>query len=164
MTQDPQTIYLAGSLAAHPPCLAPDYPSTRSRSPAKPLALLPRMLAEITGHVDGHESVCRSDADLIRRHAGETLDERIIVTGRVDESDRPMPRALSEVWKASAAGCDIHNPDQHDAPLKANFAGAGRAVMDATSSRRSNPEFILGRSTTMPGGRGAPPVEEPYDD
>ncbi len=60
------------------------------------------------------------------------MGERIIVTGRVlDEAGRPIPHTLVEVWQANAAGRYIHVADQHDAPLDANFLGAGRCVTDA---------------------------------
>ena len=125
-------IYPLESLAAHPPYLAPDYVSTRKRSPSRPLVLLPHTLSELTGPVYGHESVTESDADLTRQHAGEPLGERIIVSGRVvDEDGRPVPHTLVEIWQANAAGRYVHVSDRHDAPLDPNFTGAGRVVTDA---------------------------------
>jgi protocatechuate 3,4-dioxygenase beta subunit len=55
----------------------------------------------------------------------------MIVTGRVlDESARPVPGALIEIWQANAAGRYRHGVDQHDAPLDPNFTGCGRVVTD----------------------------------
>jgi protocatechuate 3,4-dioxygenase beta subunit len=114
-----------------PPYLHPPYQSTRKRSPTRPLVLLPHTLSEITGPVFGHEAVRESDADLTRQHAGEALGERIIVSGRVlDESGRPLPEMLIEVWQANAAGRYRHKNDNHNAPLDPSFSGAGRVVTD----------------------------------
>jgi protocatechuate 3,4-dioxygenase, beta subunit len=123
--------YPKESQSAHPPNLYPGYGSTVKRAPSRPLVPLPHTLSELTGPVYGHESVQQEDADLTRRHAGQPLGERIIVTGRVvDEDGRPVPNTLIEVWQANAAGRYIHVGDQHDAPLDPNFTGAGRTVTD----------------------------------
>jgi protocatechuate 3,4-dioxygenase beta subunit len=124
--------YPRTALAADPPYLHADYVATRTRSPSKPLIVLPHTLSELTGPVYGHESVLPSDSDLTRQHDGEPLGERIIVTGRVtDEDGRPVPNTLVEIWQANAAGRYVHVRDQHPAPLDPNFSGAGRAVTDA---------------------------------
>jgi protocatechuate 3,4-dioxygenase beta subunit len=126
------TEYPREALAADPPYLHADYVATRTRSPRKPLIILPHTLSELTGPVFGHESVLPNDSDLTRQHAGEPLGERIIVTGRVtDEDGRPVPNALIEIWQANAAGRYIHVRDQHPAPIDPNFSGAGRSVTDA---------------------------------
>ena len=126
------TQYPLESLKAHSPYLAPAYVSTRTRSPKKPLIVIPHTLTELTGPVYGHESVTEKDADLTKGHAGEPLGERIVVSGRViDEDGRPIPNTLIEIWQANAAGRYIHVVDQHPAPLDPNFTGAGRCVTDA---------------------------------
>jgi len=62
---------------------------------------------------------------------GEPLGERIIVTGRVlDDSGRPVPNTLVEIWQANAAGRYMDPADRHDAPLDPNFYGGGRCVTD----------------------------------
>jgi protocatechuate 3,4-dioxygenase beta subunit len=117
---------------ADPPYLAPEYRSTRTRSPARPLIVIPQTLSEITGPIYGHNDVLPEEADLTRQHAGEPLGERIIVHGRVlDEAGRPVPDTLLEVWQCNAAGRYTHAVDQHAAPLDPNFTGAGRCVSDA---------------------------------
>lgn len=114
-----------------PPSLYPPYRSTIKRAPSKPLIILPHTLSEITGPLYGHEKVHEGDNDLTRQHAGEPLGERIIVTGRVLDSDgRPVPSALIELWQANAAGRYTHAKDQHPAPLDPNFSGAGRTLTD----------------------------------
>jgi protocatechuate 3,4-dioxygenase beta subunit len=124
--------YPPDSLAAHPPYLVPDYGSTRTRAPSRPLVVMPPTLSELTGPRFGHESVLANDADLTRQHAGEPLGERIIVGGRVvDEDDRPVADTLIEIWQANSAGRYLHVVDQHAAPLDPNFSGAGRCVTDA---------------------------------
>lgn len=124
-------VYDRESLAAHPPYHAPDYKSTRLRSPMRPLIVIPPTLSELTGPVFGHEACRPGDADLTQQHAGEPLGERIIVSGRVlGEDGRPVQNTLIEIWQANAAGRYIHVRDQHPAPLDPNFTGAGRVVTD----------------------------------
>ena len=114
-----------------PPYLYPDYVATRLRAPKKPLIILPRTLSDTTGPAFGRGSIGELDNDLTRQHEGEPLGERIIVTGRVLDSDgRPVRRALVEMWQANAAGRYTHEVDQHPAPLDPNFSGAGRCLTD----------------------------------
>ncbi len=130
-------IYDPAALAAHPPYLAPDYQSTRLRSPSRPLIIIPQTLSELSGPVFGHEVCRKNDADLTQQHAGEPLGERIIVSGRVlDEAGRPVPNTLIEIWQANAAGRYVHVRDQHPAPLDPNFSGAGRVVTDSEGNYR----------------------------
>jgi protocatechuate 3,4-dioxygenase beta subunit len=129
--------YPLDSLGAHSPYLAPAYVATRTRSPKRPLIVIPQTLTELTGPVYGHESVTETDSDLTKQHAGAPLGERIIVTGRVsDEDGRPIPDTLIEIWQANAAGRYIHVVDQHPAPLDHNFTGAGRCVTDGQGTYR----------------------------
>src|SRR5205814_2038252 len=66
-----------------------------------------------------------------RQHRGEPLGERLILTGRVLDSDgRPVRRTLVEVWQANAAGRYVDPVDTHPAPLDPNFTGAGRCLTD----------------------------------
>jgi protocatechuate 3,4-dioxygenase, beta subunit len=130
-------LYSRAGNDADPPYLSPDYVGTRTRSPKQPLVIIPQTLSEITGPVYGHSDVLVSEADLTTQHAGEPLGERIIVTGRVlDESGRPVPNSLIEIWQCNAAGRYIHEVDQHPAPLDPNFTGAGRVVSDADGNYR----------------------------
>jgi protocatechuate 3,4-dioxygenase beta subunit len=117
--------------ATQPPSLYEPYQATIRRAPSQPLVLLPHSLSEITGPVFGHESVKPGDNDLTRQHVGEPLGERIIVSGRVlDDSGRPVPHTLLEIWQANAAGRYRHHFDNHPAPLDPNFTGAGRTLTD----------------------------------
>jgi protocatechuate 3,4-dioxygenase beta subunit len=130
-----QDTYSRAGNAADPPYLAPDYMSTRTRAPKKPLVIIPQTLSEITGPVYGHSDAKPEEADLTTQHAGEPQGERIIVKGRVlDERGRPVPNTLVEIWQCNAAGRYIHAVDQHPAPLDPNFTGAGRAVTDASGN------------------------------
>jgi protocatechuate 3,4-dioxygenase beta subunit len=131
------TIYDPDSLSVHPPNHSPGYRSTMKRAPQKPLILLPHSESDLTGPVLGHEMLQPNDNDLTRQHEGEPLGERIIVTGRVlDESGRPVPETLLEVWQCNAAGRYKHVVDQHPAPLDPNFSGAGRVMSDAEGRYR----------------------------
>jgi protocatechuate 3,4-dioxygenase, beta subunit len=114
-----------------PPYLHPDYVATRTRSPQRPLILLPHTLSEVTGPVYGHEDVGELDHDLTRQQEGEPLGERIIVSGRVLDGDgRPVRDSLVEIWQANSAGRYAHEVDRHPAPLDPNFSGAGRCMTD----------------------------------
>jgi protocatechuate 3,4-dioxygenase, beta subunit len=114
-----------------PPYLWPDYRATRTRSPKRPLIVIPQTLSEITGPVFGHERVGELDHDLTRQRHGEPLGERIILHGRVVDGDgRPVRNTLIELWQANAAGRYHHHVDVHPAPLDPNFYGAGRCLTD----------------------------------
>jgi protocatechuate 3,4-dioxygenase, beta subunit len=116
----------------HPPLDSPEYRSTLLRAPKLPAVRLPHGPTEITGPLLGAERVTAADADLTRTHPGEPLGERIIVTGRVLDSDgRPVPDALVEIWQANASGRYAHGVDDHPAPLDPNFDGAGRCLTDS---------------------------------
>lgn len=120
--------------SAHPPHRHADYKSTGLRGPTKPLLPLSAGLTEATGPVFGPGHVGDLESDLTRnaRTNGEPLGERIIVAGRVtDDSGRPVPNTVLEIWQANAAGRYVHKADQHDAPLDPNFFGAGRCATDA---------------------------------
>lgn len=120
------------------PALAtPEYGSTHHRAPDRPPVILPHTLTEVTGPAFGEDRVTPGDADLTRRHDDEPLGERIIVHGRVVDSDgRGVPDTLVEVWQANAAGRYAHNADHHDAPLDPNFTGAGRCLTDGEGRYR----------------------------
>jgi len=125
--------YLPLETAAQPPYASPLYGSTARRSPRLPPIRIPQTLSELTAPVYGHGSLQSGDDDLTL-NAGTgapALGERIIVTGRVlDETGRPVPGTLLEVWQCNAAGRYQHPSDNHDAPLDPNFTGAGRVLSD----------------------------------
>ncbi len=121
----------------HPPLDSPGYRSSQLRAPAHPLMPMPQWLTEVTGPLLGPERVTPADADLTTRHAGDPLGERIIVTGRVLDSDgRPVPGTLIEIWQANSAGRYAHAVDDHPAPLDPNFDGGGRCVTDSDGRYR----------------------------
>jgi protocatechuate 3,4-dioxygenase beta subunit len=114
-----------------PPYCFPDYRSTMLRSPGKALVMPPAGLTELTGPRFGHGDVRDTDADLTAHGNGEPIGERIIVHGRVTDTEgRPVRSTLLEVWQANSAGRYIHQVDQHPAPLDPNFVGAGRCLTD----------------------------------
>ena len=130
----PRYVSAAG---VHPPLDTSAYKSSLLRAPSQPLVPLPQRLTEITGPLLGAERVTADDADLTTGHAGEPLGERIIVTGRVLDSDgRPVPDTLIEIWQANASGRYAHRVDDHPAPLDPNFTGAGRCVTDSLGRYR----------------------------
>jgi protocatechuate 3,4-dioxygenase, beta subunit len=115
----------------HPPLDFPDYRSTGLRHPAQRPVLLPQRLTEVTGPLHVGE-VGPQDHDLTRQHADEPLGQRIVVSGRVVDSDgRAVPDTLVEIWQANAAGRYAHAADTWDAPLDPNFSGGGRVLTDS---------------------------------
>ena len=120
-----------------PSHLHPQYVSSIKRAPSKPLVYLPHTLSEVTGPMLDSSMVDVRSCDLTRKHAGEPLGERIVVSGRVlDENGRPLPNTLVEVWQANAAGRYLHKVDQHRAPLDPNFTGCGHTLTDAQGHYR----------------------------
>jgi protocatechuate 3,4-dioxygenase beta subunit len=75
------------------------------------------------------------DHDLIINYAStgkSAIGERIVVRGKVlDESGKPVPNALIEVWQANAGGRYRHKNDSYLAPLDPNFGGCGRCLTDS---------------------------------
>ncbi|MPZ80203.1 MAG: protocatechuate 3,4-dioxygenase subunit beta [Actinophytocola sp.] len=121
----------------HPPLASPGYGSTVLRAPSQEPVPLPHTLTEITGPALGEGRVLPTDHDLTRQHEGEPLGERIIVHGRVLDSDgRAVPDTLVELWQANSAGRYSHSRDQHPAPLDPNFTGVGRCMTDSTGHFR----------------------------
>jgi protocatechuate 3,4-dioxygenase beta subunit len=131
------TPYQRHEPGSQPPSLYESYRSTVRRAPAKPLIFLPHTLSEVTGPVYGRGDIEETDNDLTRQHADEPRGERIIVTGRVlDSNGRPVPRTLIEIWQANSAGRYVHGNDLHPAPLDPNFTGAGRTLTDENGTYR----------------------------
>ena len=129
--------YRRDDVEVDPPYLHPDYVATRTRSPKRPLLLLPHTLSEVTGPVYGHDRIGELDHDLTRQHDGDPIGERIILHGRVLDSDgRPVRGTLVEIWQANAAGRYKHVVDGHPAPLDPNFTGAGRCLTDDQGNYR----------------------------
>ena len=120
-----------------PPYMYPDYRSTVLRAPLRPLVRVPDGFHNTSGPAFGRVPVGDLDHDLTRQHQGSPLGERIIVTGRVVDSDgRPVPNTLVEVWQANAAGRYVDPADQHPAPLDPNFTGVGRCLTDSDGRYR----------------------------
>ena len=113
-------------------CSRPSTGRPRSARPSRSWCTLPHGLTEVTGPRYAPTPVTAADADLTCGHAGEPLGERIILTGRVLDSDgRPVPDTLVEIWQANASGRYHHKVDDHPAPLDPNFDGGGRCLTDS---------------------------------
>jgi protocatechuate 3,4-dioxygenase beta subunit len=129
--------YRPAAPGTHPPLDYPAYRSTVLRAPARTPVPLPVGLTEVTGPVLGAGRVLPSDADLTSQHEGEPQGQRILLLGRILDSDgRPVPDTLVEVWQANAAGRYRHKGDQHPAPLDPNFSGVGRCLTDSAGHYR----------------------------
>ena len=123
---------------AQTPSLYPPYASTVKRSPREPLVRIPHTLTEVTGPGGVWERLMGpAMLDMTRQHKGEPIGQRIVVSGRVlDETGRPVPNTVVEIWQANAAGRYIHVRDQWDAPLDPNFTGVGRVITGADGTYR----------------------------
>jgi protocatechuate 3,4-dioxygenase beta subunit len=125
------TSYVREPDDAHPPMDFEAYKSTALRHPQRPLVYLPQTITEITGPQLGSELVSETDNDLAIQHDGMPIGERIIVSGRVfDTEGKPLRDTLLEIWQANAAGRYLHKWDRWPADLDPNFSGAGRCLTD----------------------------------
>jgi protocatechuate 3,4-dioxygenase, beta subunit len=124
------TSYMREPPGAHPPMDFEAYKSTALRHPTQPLVYLPQTITEITGPRLGG-LVGETDNDLTVQHEGLPIGERLIVSGRVfDTEGKPLRGTLVEIWQANAAGRYLHKWDRWPAELDPNFSGAGRCVTD----------------------------------
>ncbi|MFP5070097.1 protocatechuate 3,4-dioxygenase subunit beta [Pseudonocardia nantongensis] len=123
--------YAPAPEGTHPPLESPGYRSTGLRAPSQQPVVVPHRLTEITGPLLTGP-IAPGDDDLTIGPGGEALGQRIVVFGRVLDSDgRPVPDTLVEIWQANAAGRYAHKRDNWPAPLDPNFTGGGRVLTDA---------------------------------
>ncbi|MEM8629970.1 MAG: protocatechuate 3,4-dioxygenase subunit beta [Pseudomonadota bacterium] len=138
----------------HPPAYAPAYKTTTARSPRLPLLSMPSTPTEETGPVYGQDTLGPLDNNLILNFTGgeaPAVGERIVVHGRVlDQSGRPQPGVLVEIWQANAGGRYRHKHDGYLAPLDPNFGGCGRTVTDDSGAY----EFLTVRPGAYPWPNG----------
>lgn len=121
----------------HPPADSPEYVSTALRHPLRPLQIMPQRLTEVTGPLFGDERLQPGDDDLTHWAGGEAVGQRIVVHGRVLDSDgRSVPHTLLEVWQANAGGRYRHDIDRWPSPLDPHFNGLGRTCTDADGRYR----------------------------
>jgi protocatechuate 3,4-dioxygenase, beta subunit len=132
VSEDTPTSYARDAEGTHPPLDYPPYKSTARRHPKEPLVYLPQTITEITGpQLRGARLTGQHDDDLTAQHAEMPVGERIVVSGRVlDTQGKPLRGTLVEVWQANAAGRYRHVWDRWPAELDPNFSGAGRTVTD----------------------------------
>lgn len=120
---------------AHPDACHPEYKTSVTRSPDLPLLSMESTPSEETGPRFGHSLIGPLDNDLIRNFSqgkSMAIGERIRLHGRVlDETARPVPDTLIEIWQANAGGRYRHARDSYFAPLDPNFGGCGRTLTDA---------------------------------
>jgi protocatechuate 3,4-dioxygenase beta subunit len=117
----------------HPPYLFPEYQASVHRAPTQRLVQLPRgWFHQARGPVFGRIPVRRGDNDLLHQHPGDPLGQRIVLSGRVLDSDgRGVPDTLIEIWQTNASGRYVDPNDPGFVPLDPNFTGAGRTVTDS---------------------------------
>ena len=114
-----------------PPLDWPAYRSTHLRAPKQELVRMTPFASE-TAPPRLKVSLQPQDRDLLVNFgAGEPIGARILVHGRVLDSDGlPVSGALVEMWQANAGGRYRHRNDAYSAPLDPNFGGAGRTLAD----------------------------------
>lgn len=139
-------------LDCNPPYLHPEYKITIRRAPSKRLVSLPRhWFHDAPGPVFGRIPVGPTDNNLLIQHEGRPIGQRIVLQGRVrDSNGRGVPGALIEIWQTNAAGryVDVTDPDLM--PLDPNFTGAGRVLTDGDGGYR----FRTVKPAAYPGERG----------
>ncbi len=115
------------------PYLFPAYDSTLLRAPLEPLIEAPRdMISQSPGPDFRRIPVPADGADLLHRHEGEPIGERIVLDGRVlDSGGQPVPGTLVEMWQTNAAGIYEDPSDPGFFPHDPNFSGAGRCLTGA---------------------------------
>ncbi|MEL7091582.1 MAG: protocatechuate 3,4-dioxygenase subunit beta [Pseudomonadota bacterium] len=135
-----ETMLYPRDWSRQPPADAPDYLSTRARSPKRPLVYLPDRALQTTGPVFNDDDLGENDWDLLTNYAAPGASAngpRILMHGRVlDENARPVPGALIECWQANAGGRYRHVNDTYLAPLDPNFCGCGRTITDDDGAYR----------------------------
>jgi len=126
-------VHLATYPDVNPPYLFPAYDSTVLRAPGEPLIEAPAdWVSQSPGPDSRRIPVPADGADLLRHHAGEPIGERIVIDGRVLDSDgQPVPGALVEIWQTNAAGIYEDPSDPGFFPHDPNFTGAGRCLTSA---------------------------------
>ncbi len=132
MTKPETGAFFPRDFSRHPQALTPGYKTSITRSPQKARIAFDNSISEITGPAFGHDILGELDNDLTLNYAqpGQSaIGERIIVYGHLlDESARPVPGALVEIWQANAGGRYRHVKDGYIAPLDPNFGGCGRTI------------------------------------
>lgn len=136
----PRNLLYPRDWSRQPPAYAPDYVTTRARSPERPLIKLEDTELHTTGPVLGQEDIGSGDWDLLSNFAtaGQSpIGPRIMVHGQLlDENARAVPGALIECWQANAGGRYRHRSDSYLAPLDPSFGGCGRTLTDDTGHYR----------------------------
>jgi len=121
----------AGSELPQPRLDYRPYRSSILRHPTKNLHHADPETIERWAPCFGHRDVDPLESDLTIGRAGEPIGERIVVTGRLEDSTgQPVRHQLVEIWQANAGGRYVHKRDRHPAPLDPNFTGAGRCLTD----------------------------------
>ena len=120
-----------------PPYHYPAYKSTALRGPNRaPLVIRPGE-TELHSPVFGEGRIRANDNDLTAQHAGEPIGEKIVVSGRLmDSQGHPIRNQLVDIWQANSCGRYAHALDDHPAPLDPNFTGGGRTLTDGEGNYR----------------------------
>lgn len=123
---------MSSILSFDPPHMDSNSSVSVLRMPQRPLIELPRgWFHHVKGPAFGQMRVRPQDSDLTAHGHGEPMGTKIIVHGRVTDSDgRPVRNSLIEIWQANASGGYADSLDVSGFPLDPNFTGAGRCLTD----------------------------------
>jgi protocatechuate 3,4-dioxygenase, beta subunit len=141
----------------NPPYLYPDYKSTTVVSPSRRQVILPKDWFEFgEGPAFGRIPVRPGDNDLVNGNGGRPQGQRIVLSGRVlDSNGRPAPDVLIEIWQANASGRYVDTVDMQFQPVDPYFTGAGRTLTDS-AGRFSFRTIRPGAYAGLPGGQFRP--------
>ncbi len=130
-------VYAPVPAGTHPDNDSPDYGSTALRHPKQPKIQIPPSSTEALGPKIHAVRFDEEITDLTRNGGDHAIGERIVVHGRVfDTEGRPLVGAPIEIWQANAAGRYVHIGDDHQAPLDPAFRGVGRMRTDQAGRYR----------------------------
>ena len=87
--------------------------------------MLPRgWFHTLPGPLFGRIPIGPNDNDLTNQHEGRPQGERIILNGRLVDSDgRGVPHTLVEIWQTNASGRYVDRADPEFMPLEPNRDG-----------------------------------------
>jgi protocatechuate 3,4-dioxygenase beta subunit len=137
-------------LSFDPPYHDPEYSVTTLRAPVQPPVHLPGdWFHNVQGPVFDSLRPGALDFDLTRQHPEAPVGERVILFGKVtDSDDRPVRNSLIEIWQANSAGRYVDVMEAWGLPSDPNFTGAGRCL----TNDQGNYRFV----TVRPGPYPAP--------
>lgn len=132
-------LYSPRDWAVQSPGFDADLTAANALLPQHAPVPLASTVSELSGPAFDRGALLPDDNDLTRNAAtdGVPMGTRIVLAGQVtDESGRPMPGVLVEIWHTNASGRYALEDDRDDAPLDPHFYGSGRCLTDGEGRYR----------------------------